>query len=94
MYHHTDLFHIIPVFFSFSLMGNRSGLHVYLYGTIYFLSLTQKHHMLILIRSHWARLVQGLLAAMNMVIDLVDPLFSSLILSPFTRRVDFSGVYL
>lgn len=67
MYHHMDLFHILPVFVSLSHMGNRSGLHVYLYGSIYFPSPTQKHDMLILIRSHWARLVQGLLAAMNMV---------------------------
>lgn len=67
MYHHTDLFHILPVFFSLSPMGNRSGPHVYLYGSIHFLSPTEKHGILILIRSHWARLVQGLLAAMNMV---------------------------
>ena len=42
---------------------------------------TQKHDMLILIRSHWARLVHDLLAAMNMVmVDLVVPLFSLSIL--------------
>lgn len=67
MYHHTDLFHILPVFLSLHPTGNQPGLYAYIYSSIYFPSPSQKHDMLILTRSHWAHPVQGLLAAMNMV---------------------------
>lgn len=36
--YHTDLFHILPVFLDLPLMGKRSGLHLYLYDSIYLLS--------------------------------------------------------
>lgn len=68
--HHVPSYGLVSfssVFLSLPSMGNRSGLHSYFHGSIYSPSSTKKHDILILIRYHWARLVQGHLAAMNMV---------------------------
>ena len=68
-------------FLTYLSWGSDLGF-TYIYMTRFiFYPQTQKHDMSTLIRSHWARLVHDLLAAMNMVmVDLVVPLFSLSIL--------------